>query len=119
MAQKQNAVPLSTSPFYDTSRYNVLGMETSISVHAVSAFREIGANFGGLFGGRSELLEKVFTDARQDALQALQEVGKKHGADLIVGVEVDVKEFHKFVIFTASGTLLKKAPSRRKHRLQS
>ena len=107
MVQKRKEVPLSTSPFYDTSRYDVLGMETSIAVHAISAFRGIGANFGGLFGGRSELLEKVFMDARQDSLLALQDIGKKEGADLIVGVEVDVKEFHKFIIFTASGTLLK------------
>ena len=111
MAQRRVIyVPLSTSPFYDTSRYDVIGMDTKIAVYSISAFRGLGANLGALFGGRSDLLEKVFLDAREDALRKLQKTGKQQGAHLIVGVDVDIKEFNQFIIFTASGTLLRKRP---------
>lgn len=107
MRVKKN-VPLATTMFYDYNRYEVIGIATSITVHAVSAFRGIGANIGALFGGKSGLLEKVFYDARKEAYEELSKKASLSGSDLVIGVTIDVQEMNKFFIFTAAGTMLKK-----------
>jgi len=106
--QSKSKIPMATTWVYDTNKYDILGIATSITVHAVSAFRGFGAHLGALFGGKSNLLEKVFLDAREEAYAYLSEKARKQGADLIVGVTIEVQEMHQFFIFTASGTMLKK-----------
>lgn len=105
---KSKLLPMATTWVYDTNKYDIIGIATSITVHAVSAFRGFGANFGALFGGKSNLLEKVFLDAREEAYADLSEKALKKSADLIVGVTIEVQEMNHFFIFTASGTMLKK-----------
>lgn len=102
------SVPMATTPFYDVNKYEVLGIDTAISVMSVSIVRGFGAGVGAMFGGRSNLLEKVFFDAREDAYKKLAATAQKMGADLVIGVEVEVQEQNQFFIFTASGTMLKK-----------
>lgn len=101
-------IPMATTWMYDTSKYDIIGIATSITVHAVSAFRGLGANLGALFGGKSNLLEKVFLDAREEAYAELSEKAIKKGADLLVGVEIEVQEMKQFFIFTATGTMLRR-----------
>jgi len=111
---RKPVIPLATTPFYDISRYDIIGIATSITVHAVSAFRGLGANIGGLFGGKSDLLEKVFRDARSDAYEDLSKKARAQGADLVIGVEIEVQELKNFFIFTAAGTMLKKKKNTKK-----
>jgi len=103
---------MATTLFYDTSSYDIIGIATSITVHAVSAFREIGANIVGLFGGKSNLLEKVFLDAREEAYADISKKAVEGGADLLVGVEIEIQEMNKFFIFTATGTMLRNKKKR-------
>jgi uncharacterized protein YbjQ (UPF0145 family) len=106
--------PMGSTPFYDTQSYDIIGIETVVAVHAISTFRALGAGIGAIFGGRSELLEKTFMDAREQALLELQEKARRDKADLVVGIEVEVQEQSRFIIFTVTGTLLKKKMKRKK-----
>ncbi len=60
--------------------------------------------FIGITGGRASVIENEFNTMRTTAVNEMIERAKKMGANAIVGVRVDVDEFSRYIMVTASGT---------------
>lgn len=98
-----------TTSYYNPSEYQPIGLVNGLSVHAISAIRGIFSGISGMFGNKQELLEKKFLDVREEAIASLENNAIKMGADMVVALKVETSELgNEFVLFTATGTVLKK-----------
>lgn len=99
--------------FYDTTKYEPIGMISAISVHAISAARGFFAGISGTFGGKMEAIESKYIDIRQETLDDLKKKAKDNNADMIVGIEFDISNAEQnFIVCLATGTLLRKKGSK-------
>ena len=96
---------LLTTGYYDTEKWEPIGLVQGISVHSISLFRGMYASISGVAGGKIPEIEKKYLDARGEALAELAAEATKHGADHVIGLEVETTELNKnFVVFIAAGT---------------
>ncbi|WP_374703517.1 heavy metal-binding domain-containing protein [Corynebacterium xerosis] len=73
----------------------------------VNMFKDIGAGFRNLIGGRAEAYEKELGNTRETALAELFERAQALGADAAVGVDIDYEVLgadNGMLMVTASGT---------------
>ena len=104
MADKIICTNIST---YDFTKYDAVGMVSSLSVHAVSVFRDIVSGISGLVGGRNKAMEKKYADIRAEAMKELRQKAYEHNAVMLVGIDFDISTSEeKFVICMATGTIL-------------
>ena len=98
-----------------TTTNNIEGKVIDQYLGIISAQVIIGANFmkdifGGLrdfFGGRSNTYEKVFDDARAEALNELEQKARYVGANAVLGIKIDfetVGPSGSMMMVTATGT---------------
>lgn len=76
-------------------------------ITGVNMFRDIGAGFRNVFGGRSEGYEQELAEAREKALQELAQRANMMGANAVVGIDVDYEVLgsdNGMLMVTASGT---------------
>lgn len=76
-------------------------------ITGINAFKDIGANFRNVFGGRSGGYEKELKKAREDALSEMIERAEQLGANAVVGVDLDYEVLgteNNMLMVTASGT---------------
>lgn len=100
-------MPMSTSPFYDTTLYEPVNIINGISIHSVSLLRGFALNFTSAFGGKQSILQKKFIDARNECLKDLTKNSNKIEGAMIVDIKINTEYFDDFIIFTATGTVLK------------
>lgn len=93
-----------------TERLGIIAAEVVIGMHI---FRDIGAAFRDVFGGRSQTMQRGLKDAREAALAELRLEAAQLGADAVVGIDLDYSEISgggKSMLFlVASGTAVKLA----------
>lgn len=93
-------------------RLDIVTAEVVIGMHL---FKDIGAVFRDVFGGRSETMQRGLKDARKAALAELRLEAFELGADAVVGIDLDYSEISgggKSMLFlVASGTAVKLHPS--------
>ncbi len=100
---------LSTSGTYDTSKYEVKGLVTATHTEGLSLLRGVAAEVTGLFGGKSDLMNKKVNDVLNNLLGKLKaQVGSN---ERIVGIKFEFAEFGRsegntFLSGIATGTLL-------------
>ena len=70
-------------------------------ITGVNMFRDIGASFRDIFGGRSQGYEEELQNARNEALAEMCHRAENIGANAVVGVDVDYE-----VIGTNNGMLM-------------
>ena len=58
-------------------------------ITGVNVFRDMGAGFRNFFGGRSQGYEEELMNARNSAVQEMQERAARMGANAVVGVDID------------------------------
>ncbi len=97
-------IKMVTTGFYNTSKYETIGLVSALSVHSISIFRDIIGDFTSMFGGKQEVIEKKYLEARNEVLHKLELEAAKIGADQIIGVEFDISAFDQYYIFSANGT---------------
>src|SRR4030095_10800163 len=101
-----------------TTTPHIEGKSIQEYLGVVSAQTIIGANFfkdilGGLtdiFGGRAGSYEKVLEEAKQSAMQELEQKARALGADAVVGIDLDfetVGSNGSMLMVIASGTAVK------------
>lgn len=75
-------------------------------ISGVNYFKDIGAGFRNLVGGRVQGYEDELVKAREDALMEMQSRAFQNGANAIVGVTVDYETLGSggMLMVTASGT---------------
>lgn len=87
-----------------------LGVCSGEAVVGANIFRDLFASIRDVVGGRSGSYEKVLADARQMALDHLEEQAAARGADAIVGVNLDYEvlgDKGSMLMVVATGTAVR------------
>jgi uncharacterized protein YbjQ (UPF0145 family) len=84
-----------------------LGVVTGEAIIGANLFRDIFAGIRDIVGGRSASYEEVLREAKNNALNEMQENAGKLGANAVVGVDLDYETVGtngSMLMVTASGT---------------
>lgn len=84
-----------------------LGIVTGEAILGANLFRDIFANIRDIVGGRSAAYEKELAQARDIALQEMQERAQQLGANAVLGVDLDYEvlgQANGMLMVSASGT---------------
>jgi uncharacterized protein YbjQ (UPF0145 family) len=102
------SIPILTTGYYDLDLYEPIGMISSVSVHAISIIRGFLSGITSIFGGQQTLIETKYKDIRDQSIEGLLQQAKNVGANLVVGLDVEVSSIaNEFMVYVASGTALK------------
>ena len=87
-----------------------IGLVTGEAIMGANVFRDFMAGLTDLVGGRSGTYESKFAEARETALQELQEEARRKGANAVVGIDIDYQVLganNGMLMVTATGTAVK------------
>ncbi len=99
-----------TNQLEDRKVKEYLGVVSGDSIIGANAVKDFFASITDIFGGRSGNYEKVLNEAKENALNDLDEKAKELGADSVVGVDLDYEVLGKgggMLMVSASGTAVK------------
>ena len=80
------------------------GVVTGETVIGANIFRDLFAGIRDIVGGRSGAYEKVLAEARESALQEMQDRARALGGNAVVGVDLDYEVINNMLMVSASGT---------------
>ncbi|MCI0697084.1 heavy metal-binding domain-containing protein [candidate division KSB1 bacterium] len=86
------------------------GIVTGEAIMGANLFRDLFAGIRDIVGGRSGAYEKELSQARQIALQEMEAMAMQHGANAVVGVDLDYEVLgagNGMLMVTACGTAVK------------
>lgn len=99
---------LSTTPTLEGhSIKEYKGIVTGETIIGANVLKDFMAGFTDFFGGRSKTYEKVLIQAKETALNELQQRAREMGANAIVGIDLDYETLGSdggMLMVTASGT---------------
>lgn len=87
-----------------------LGLVTGEAIMGANVISDFMASITDFVGGRSGTYESKFAEAREAALQELEEEAQRKGADAVVGVDIDYQVLganNGMLMVTATGTAVK------------
>ena len=85
------------------SRY--FGIVSGETIIGANVFRDFMAGIRDFFGGRSGSYEKVLREAKETALQEMQQQAQLMGTNAIIGVDLDYETVgESMLMVTAAGT---------------
>ena len=87
-----------------------LGLVTGEAIMGANVIRDFIAGLTDLVGGRSGTYESKFAEARETALQEMEEEAQRKGADAVVGIDIDYQVLgarNGMLMVTATGTAVK------------
>lgn len=85
-----------------TRYFGIVSGETIIGANV---FRDIFASIRDIVGGRSHSYEEVLREAKDTALQEMQEQARAMGANAVIGVDLDYETVNgSMLMVTAAGT---------------
>jgi uncharacterized protein YbjQ (UPF0145 family) len=100
---------IATTGYYDIEKYEVKSFVTATHTEALSLFRGIAAELGGLIGGKSDLMNKKVNDVMNKLLEKLRaQLGVN---EKIIGAKFEFAEFGRsegntFLSGIATGTII-------------
>jgi uncharacterized protein YbjQ (UPF0145 family) len=105
---------LTTTDSLDGRRIGVyLGVISADVVMGSNALRDFFAAIRDVIGGRAGSYEKIFTNAKKEALDDLSEKAKELGADAVIGIDMDYQiiggDKKTLLMVSANGTAVKLA----------
>ena len=100
---------VSTSDYYDLQAYEIKTLVLATHTEALSLARGFVAEIGGIFGGKSDLMNKKVNDVMLALIQKLQKQLK--GNERIIGAKFEFAEFGRsegntFLSGIATGTVI-------------
>lgn len=100
---------ISTSDYYDTQKYEVKAFVSATHTEGLSLARGFVAELGGLFGGKSDMMNKKVNDVMNSLIQKLQK--QIQGNERIIGASFEFAEFGRsqgntFLSGIATGTVI-------------
>jgi uncharacterized protein YbjQ (UPF0145 family) len=97
---------VSTTPSLDGYRITKYhDIVTGEAIMGANIMRDIMASITDVIGGRSKAYETKLQDGRRDALQEMQQIAMKMGANAVVGVDIDYEVIgQSMLMVSASGT---------------
>jgi uncharacterized protein YbjQ (UPF0145 family) len=87
-----------------------LGIVTGETIIGANIFKDLFASIRDIVGGRSGSYEKVLREAKDVALQEMEQIARSKGADAILAVDLDYETVGAnggMLMVTASGTAVK------------
>jgi len=87
-----------------------LGLVTGEAIMGANVLRDFMAGITDLIGGRSGTYESKLADARETALQEMQDLAQQQGANAVVGIDIDYEVLganNGMLMVTATGTAVK------------
>ncbi len=84
-----------------------LGLVSGETIIGANLFRDIGASFRDILGGRAKGYERSLTEAKQTALDEMIAQAQRLGANAVIGVDLDfetVGSNGSMLMVSASGT---------------
>ncbi|ALL13752.1 YbjQ family protein [Caulobacter henricii] len=87
-----------------------LGVVSGEAIIGAHIFRDIFAGITNIIGGRAGGYEKALREARDIALQEMNDEARRLGADAVVGVDLDYESLGPdggMLMVTAAGTAVK------------
>ena len=87
-----------------------LGLVTGEAIMGANVIRDFMAGLTDLVGGRSGTYESKFAEARETALQEMEEEAQRKGADAVVGIDIDYQVLgarNGMLMVTATETAVK------------
>ena len=87
-----------------------IGLVTGEAIMGANVFRDFMAGITDLIGGRSDAYESKLADARETALQEMQDIAERKGANAVVGIDIDYEVLganNGMLMVTATGTAVK------------
>lgn len=87
-----------------------IGLVTGEAIMGANVFRDFMAGITDLIGGRSGTYESKLADARETALQEMQDIARQQGANAVVGIDIDYEVLganNGMLMVTATGTAVK------------
>lgn len=87
-----------------------LGLVTGETIMGANVLSDFMASITDFVGGRSGTYESKFAEARETAIQELEEEAQRKGADAVVGIDIDYQVLgasNGMLMVTATGTAVK------------
>jgi uncharacterized protein YbjQ (UPF0145 family) len=85
-----------------------LGVVAGETILGANIFRDIGAQFRNITGGRAVGYEKELRRGRDEAMSEMQQQATELGADAVIGVDIDYETVGgSMLMVTVSGTAVK------------
>ena len=86
-----------------------LGIVTGETIVGANVFKDIGASFRDVFGGRAGAWEGELRKARESALSELETAAEMLGANAVIGVDIDYETVGSgnMLMVTAAGTAVR------------
>jgi len=105
---KDNAIVTTTTQSVDGTRVGEYkGIVTGEAILGANVFRDFFAGIRDIVGGRSGGYEKSLREARQIAIEEMEDEARRRGANAVVGVDIDyetVGQNGSMLMVSASGT---------------
>lgn len=80
------------------------GIVVGEAILGANVFRDIFAGITDIIGGRSSAYEASLGEARETALNELEERARAAGGNAVVGVDLDYEVINSMLMVSASGT---------------
>ena len=87
-----------------------LGIVSGEAILGANVFRDLFANIKDVLGGRSGAYEKALKEARDSALEELQNEASERGADAVVALDLDyevIGQNGSMLMVSANGTAVR------------
>jgi uncharacterized protein YbjQ (UPF0145 family) len=85
-----------------------LGVVAGETIMGANVFRDIGAQFRNITGGRAGGYEKELRKAREMAIEEMSQATTDLGADAVIAVDIDYETVgNAMLMVTAAGTAVK------------
>ena len=102
---------ITTTPSVDGRQItDYLGVVFGEVISGVNFIKDFTAGLSNFFGGRSGTYEEELINAREQAMQEMQQRAYQMGADAVVGVDVDYEVLgadNGMLMVTVSGTAVR------------
>ena len=103
-----NNLLLTTTPSIEGKKITrYYGIVTGEAIIGANIFRDIFAGIRDIVGGRSGSYEEVLREAKQNAMNEMEENARRLGANAVVAVDLDYETIGSngsMLMVTASGT---------------
>lgn len=101
---------VTTTPFIENAPVQeYMGIVTGETIVGANVFKDIGASFRDVFGGRAGAWEGELRNARESAVAEMEAQAAALGANAIIGVDIDYETVGSgnMLMVTAAGTAVR------------
>lgn len=99
-----------TNTLQDQKIVTYFGIVSGEAIIGANLFKDIFASITDIVGGRAGSYERVLREAKENALNEMQENAQKMGANAVIGIDLDYESLgsnNSMLMVTACGTAIR------------